>query len=136
MKKDLKSTANKPKLVHVLEFTDTVKQVADVLEYGAHKYAPRNYFIANVESEKYLNAALRHIMEVVKALRQENELEKVKCLTDFDSKLPHLAHAIASLMIASECSELASTPPEKQTGTLPNETTPTHKIPVPAQHRP
>jgi len=66
-----------------------VGEVVDVLEFGARKYAVDNWKKVPDAETCYVNAALRHVTAVI-------EGEKF----DPESGLPHLAHAICSLMFA------------------------------------
>ena len=64
-----------------------LKSVIDVLEHGAEKYDVDNWQkVPNAET-RYFDAAMRHII----AHRQGEN-------TDPESGLPHLAHAICSLL--------------------------------------
>lgn len=66
-----------------------VGEVVDVLEFGARKYAVDNWQKVPDAETRYMNAALRHLVAV-------SEGEEI----DPESGLPHLAHAICSLMFA------------------------------------
>lgn len=61
--------------------------VAEVLTFGAKKYAPNNWRKVDGANERYIAAARRHLNQY-----QQGEFH------DEDSSLPHLAHAIVSLM--------------------------------------
>jgi hypothetical protein len=64
--------------------------VARVFDHGNRKYAEDNHLKMNVATlRRYAGACLRHL-----EARQRGEM------LDPESGLPHLAHAIASLMIA------------------------------------
>lgn len=64
--------------------------VSRVFGYGNGKYEEDNHLNVNVSTlRRYAGAAMRHM-----AARQRGEI------LDPESGLPHLAHAIASLMIA------------------------------------
>ena len=67
------------------------RQVAEVLEYGARKYAPDNWRKVDDAKSRYLAAARRHI----------NAWQTGETI-DPESNLPHLAHAICSLMFVAE----------------------------------
>ena len=68
-----------------------LEQVVKVQDYGAAKYSRENWKqVENLET-RYLSAALRHITAHA---RGENE--------DPESGLPHLAHAITSLLFVLE----------------------------------
>ena len=60
---------------------------AEVLAFGAKKYAPNNWRKVADADERYIAAARRHLNQY-----QQGEFY------DDDSRLPHLAHAIVSLM--------------------------------------
>lgn len=66
-----------------------LEQVARVLTFGATKYSP--YTWKNVEPERYLDAAYRHLESV----RQGKFLDE-------ESGLPHLAMAITNIMFLLE----------------------------------
>jgi hypothetical protein len=67
------------------------RKIAEVLAYGARKYAPENWRkVANPEA-RYLAAALRHINAWRNGERRDKE-----------SGLSHLAHAATSLMFVME----------------------------------
>lgn len=65
---------------------DTVEDIVKVMTYGAKKYAPDNWKLVTPK-ERYLAAAFRHIVEWKKG-----------STIDLESGLPHLAHALCSLM--------------------------------------
>lgn len=64
----------------------TIEDVVRVLDHGAVKYKPNNWKYVRPKS-RYFAAALRHL-----SAYQSGEKR------DPDSKLPHLAHAICSLI--------------------------------------
>ena len=66
-----------------------MRLVLAVLEFGAQKYAPGNWLKVSEPHERYTNAALRHLVA-----RIEGEVR------DPESGLPHLAHAVCSLLFA------------------------------------
>ena len=65
--------------------------LAQVLTYGANKYAPDNWRKVDNASQRYLAAALRHINS-----HRQGEV------IDPESGLPHLAHAMCSLAFILE----------------------------------
>jgi hypothetical protein len=91
------------------------------LEYGADKYARGNYFGAPPASVdpvdrflEYLDAAKRHIGKIAQAINVAKGTggdARAACACPDDessggfpaSHLPHIAHAIAGLLIAVEC---------------------------------
>lgn len=77
--------------------------VADVLTYGAKKYSPGNWVHVPRAHGRYMAAAMRHL-----AARAEGQL------VDEESGLPHLAHAVCSLLFAMHFDR----------GTVPSEVTP------------
>lgn len=66
-----------------------LEQMAAVMTYGASKYAAHSW--VNVSSDRYLDAAYRHIQAA--AMGEER---------DEESKLPHLAHAAINLLFLLE----------------------------------
>ena len=64
-----------------------LESVADVLTFGAQKYAVDNWKHVDNAHERYMDAALRHIIAY-----QKGEVY------DTESNLPHLSHAICCLM--------------------------------------
>jgi len=66
---------------------DALGLVVDVLGFGAAKYGADNWKRVPRARERYLDAALRHL-----AARLDGEL------TDEESNLPHLAHAVTCLL--------------------------------------
>lgn len=86
---------------------NALEAVADVLAYGAKKYAPNNWKKLDNLEQRYLGAALRHI----------NSHRKGESLDPESGRL-HLAHAICSLMFIIESwydydsSTLATSPAE------------------------
>lgn len=65
----------------------TIPTVIAVLEYGARKYQVDNWMRVDDPERRYYDAAMRHINAW---LQGENN--------DPESKLPHLAHAVACLL--------------------------------------
>ena len=61
--------------------------VVDVLMFGANKYSPDNWKHVLYAEERYLEAAIRHIVA-----RIHNRIN------DPESRKPHLAHAVCSLL--------------------------------------
>ncbi|MCI4410206.1 MAG: hypothetical protein JHC38_00885 [Thiotrichales bacterium] len=66
-------------------------KIAEVLEYGARKYAPDNWRKVDNPEARYLAAALRHINAWRRGEKRDQE-----------SGLSHLAHAATSLMFIME----------------------------------
>lgn len=125
---DLKATRNaaaantgrdRPKL-SILPYNGQV-HAAGAVTYGADKYARGNYFgppPAKVDPVdrflEYLDAAQRHIGKIAQAINVAKGTggdQRAACALPDDeasggfpaSNLPHIAHAIAGLMIAVEC---------------------------------
>jgi hypothetical protein len=75
-----------------MDMTDALKAVTEVAEFGAKKYAPRDWLFLDKASERYEEALLRHTM----AIYQDK-------IYDEESKLLHLAHrawnALATLQL-------------------------------------
>jgi hypothetical protein len=88
-KKGVKHDQHKPRFDLIPPHAE--RQVAEVLEYGARKYAPDNWRKVDDARARYLAAARRHINAW-----QAHETN------DPESGLNHLAHAIASLMFILE----------------------------------
>lgn len=70
---------------------NATEEVVKVLTYGAIKYAPDNWKKVPNAENRYFAAAMRHLVEH----RRGEEI-------DPESGLPHLAHAICSLMFLLE----------------------------------
>ena len=68
--------------------------LAQVLTFGAEKYAPDNWRIVPDAKQRYIAAALRHI----NAARSGEAM-------DSESGLPHLAHAMCCLAFVVELGE-------------------------------
>lgn len=83
-------------------------RVLAVLEHGAQHYGPDNWRRVENLRDRYINAALRHIVAV---LRGE--------WLDSDSGEPHLAHAIASLAFVLEDAEIGGDAPEREEAAHP-----------------
>lgn len=85
----IKHDQNKPKFSLIpqraLEF------VARVVTFGAKKYGPRNWVKTENLSERYTDAAMRHINAYLQGAPN-----------DLETGLPHLAHAVTSLMFVIE----------------------------------
>ena len=90
------STSNRPtaeglkfdtgKLQYSLIPTETTKALAEVLTFGARKYAPNNWMLVENGKTRYLDALYRHL----EAFRSGETL-------DPESSLHHLAHALTNL---------------------------------------
>lgn len=80
-----KHDSNKPR--YSLLPSGTVKQVIQVLEYGAVKYEPENWQHVPSARTRYYDAAMRHIDDWWNGSEIDEE-----------SSLPHLAHAICCLL--------------------------------------
>lgn len=72
-----------------------LEQVAEVLTFGAEKYAPGNWKLLEDADARYFDAAQRHLW----AYRRGE-------VSDPESGLPHLAHAMCCLMFMAELSEV------------------------------
>jgi len=84
----VKADAGKPRpSLLFASMPDAVRAVIDVLEHGARKYAPDNWRHVPEARARYLDAALRHMLAHAAGTPD-----------DEDSGLPHLAHAICSLL--------------------------------------
>lgn len=67
---------------------NALEVVAEVLQYGAKKYALRNYQNVKGWRWRYINAAFRHIFAYMRGEKIDNE-----------SGFHHIGHAIASLLM-------------------------------------
>lgn len=74
------------KLQYSLIPTETTKALAEVLTFGAAKYAPNNWMLVENGKTRYLDALYRHL----EAFRSGETL-------DPESSLHHLAHALTNL---------------------------------------
>ena len=82
---------------------EVIEDVAEVLTYGAEKYAPHSW--VNVEKDRYFAAMMRHIT----AYQNGEELDK-------ESGLTHLAHAMCNLMFISRMEKNGKTSCKNSTG--------------------
>lgn len=87
LNKPLGTKADKGKLRWSLLPIGVMRDIVAVLEFGAQKYSVGNWQHVDEPGRRYYDAAMRHI-----DARADGEKN------DPDSGLPHLAHAIASLM--------------------------------------
>jgi hypothetical protein len=71
-----------------------MQDVVQVLTFGAHKYGANNWKHVPEAQERYFAAALRHLV----AWKSGEVL-------DPESGLPHLAHAVSSLLFLSNFDE-------------------------------
>ena len=69
----------------------SLKEVADVLTFGAQKYAPDNWRHVDDAKRRYFDAAQRHLW----AWKAGEEI-------DSESGMNHLSHAICCLMFLAE----------------------------------
>ena len=61
------------------------KAIAEVLTFGAKKYAPNSWQLVDRAQERYLDALMRHL-----------EAYRSGELFDPESKLPHLSHVLCN----------------------------------------
>lgn len=81
---------DKPNLAILFDTGSALEDVAKVMSYGANKYSRKNW--SKVDSrERYVSACMRHL----NAYANNEKLDK-------ESGLPHLAHAITSLLFILE----------------------------------
>lgn len=66
---------------------EALEPVVRVLEHGARKYGPENWRDLDDAERRYWNAAMRHMLAHMQGDTH-----------DEDSGLPHLAHAVCSLL--------------------------------------
>ena len=96
-----KSAAGKPPLA-LLQLRALIG-AARVREYGDSKYAPGNWLNAPADEEtcaRYAGAALRHLMEMQ---LWGGRYSPYACAgRDTESRLPHIDHAIMSLVMLRE----------------------------------
>ena len=88
MDKFIKNDKNKPR--PSLLPIKAKQKVIEVLEFGSVKYGANNWKLCK-DKTRYIDAAMRHIDEYL-----------LGNVLDDESKQPHLAHAIASLMFVLE----------------------------------
>lgn len=115
VKGDLKEglRGGKPALSHMP--LGALRWAARAFQYGSSKYERGNYLRPQVDRRAdfdrlgmYIDATLRHIFEVtteMEYMRGNADLDQgpytlVGGYPDSESKLPHLAHALCSLMMA------------------------------------
>jgi len=80
----------KPPMAILFDTSNALGEVAKVMEYGAEKYSRCNWQQVD-DKERYISACMRHL-----AAYQNGET------IDTQSGLPHLAHAITSLLFIQE----------------------------------
>ena len=68
-----------------------LKEIVEILTFGAEKYEPDNWIHVPDSKRRYFDAAQRHIW----AWKQGEQLDQ-------ESRLPHLAHAMCCLMFLYE----------------------------------
>jgi hypothetical protein len=78
------------KLPYELLPFSVIDDIVKVQQFGAKKYGPNNWQKVKNGKRRYIAAALRHISQF-----QQGERNDIG-----DSNLPHLAHALCSLMYA------------------------------------
>lgn len=76
---------DKGKLRYSLVPPSAVKAIAQVLTFGAEKYAPNSWQLVDRAPERYLDALMRHL----EAYRDGE-------LLDPESGLPHLSHVLCN----------------------------------------
>jgi len=88
---DVKLDQGKVPMGHIPLFL--LEDVARVFEYGARKYAPQGWRQKGTKADviRYIGACLRHLRDYQKGYELDHE-----------SGLPHLAHAIASLLMGAD----------------------------------
>lgn len=74
------------KLLYSLIPPETLKALAEVLTFGAQKYAPNNWMLVENGETRYLDALFRHL----EAFRSGET-------HDSDSKLHHLSHVLTNV---------------------------------------
>ena len=75
------------KLQYHLIPPQTLKALAEVLTFGAKKYAPNNWQLVEDGETRYLDALFRHL-----------EAFRAGETHDTDSKLHHLSHCLCNVM--------------------------------------
>ena len=73
------------KLQYHLIPPETLKALAEVLTFGAQKYAPNNWQLVENGETRYLDALMRHL-----------EAYRSGELIDNDSGCPHLSHVLTN----------------------------------------
>jgi len=85
--KGIKHDDNKPQFRLIPQMA--LLEAAKVMTFGAKKYAPNNWMLVKDGHDRYIDAALRHI-----------NAHLTGEVVDPESELPHLSHAVCSLMMA------------------------------------
>lgn len=85
-----KNDSGKPPLAILFDTARGLSGVAKVMAYGAKKYGRRNWYKVD-NKERYISAALRHLMYYTNGEKLDDE-----------SGMSHLDHAITSLLFLSE----------------------------------
>lgn len=88
------------KLEYSLLPIDALEEEIKVLMIGAEKYLPNNWQKVDNGVVRYINAAYRHLGEIVKLLNENKNLEEIAKLKDNDSGLHVLAHAACDIHFA------------------------------------
>lgn len=86
-----------------------VMSAARALHYGANKYGPFNWREVGVRASVYYDASLRHLAEWYNG----EDL-------DADSKLSHIDHAIAGLLVLRDCMLSGNFTDDRPTPAAPN----------------
>ncbi len=82
---------DKGKLQYHLMPIKSLEDIIAVLTHGAEKYSENNWKYVDNGRDRYYSAALRHMIAWKKGE-----------ITDEDSGLPHLAHALCCLIFLNE----------------------------------
>lgn len=101
MKMGMKHDTAKPRMDLIPPKAERL--LAEVLTFGATKYAPDNWRKVDNADSRYLAAAMRHI-----------NAHRSGELIDRESGLPHLAHAMCSLAFLIELQGIAHVKPNTE----------------------
>lgn len=71
-----------------------IESIARVREFGVTKYKEEWDWLRDVEPEKFVEAAMRHLLVT--------QMDRDLLAIDMESGLPHLDHALCSLAMAVE----------------------------------
>jgi hypothetical protein len=88
------------KLDYSLLPIEALEEEIKVLMIGAEKYESGNWRKVPNGIVRYINAAYRHLGEIVKLLNEDRSLEEIAKLKDADDNLHPLAHASCDIHFA------------------------------------
>ena len=93
-KKSKRFNKDKPEIGYILEFPESLKDLARTMEFGASKYGRGNFKLGGRPDHEYIDSAMRHLQAIHKAITTGDD----EFWYDAEGKFNHIGAVLFNIM--------------------------------------